>query len=77
MVSESPAKDIVPRARCTENTSDSTEKRIKTTPKHIRFSPPMSNGTPELRKVSYAEKLKAYRPQFLKQKLAIAMPFIS
>ena len=74
MVSESPAKDIVPRVRCTENTSDSTEKRIKTTPKHIRFSPPMSNGTQELRKV---KKLEAYRSQFLKQKLAIAMPFIS
>ena len=37
MVSASPAKDIVPRVRCTENTNDSTEKRIKTTPKHIRF----------------------------------------
>ena len=43
----------MPTGSCTENTGDSMEKRNKTTPKHIRFSPPMFNGSRELKKVGW------------------------
>ena len=56
MVSDSPSKDTVLTGRCAENMSDLVEKRNKTTPKHIRISPPMFSGHQELKNVSHIEK---------------------